>query len=228
MDDFGDLAGNAIDNHDRHMSQIDEQLGTAIDNHNRHMNNFGELAENAIENHHRHMYQDNEQLGTANENIEEGIDQGIRAFDEQANYLNSTAEVTAQEIGRAAVIGWLQVVAGQNDFSQIFRNLDDVARHIPQSIQELKEPNTILTNIADAHHEQVAIPPFVHSLTGPDENNPDYFAYDSIRDLLSGVFCWNAYLDFLENRNENLVRFRSRRTIVYFLDPPPINIVLSK
>eukprot|EP00980_Cylindrotheca_fusiformis_P013635 scaffold3511_cov92-Cylindrotheca_fusiformis.AAC.3 len=211
MDDFGDLAGNAIDNHDRHMREVNEQLGTLLN-------------------------------------------QGIGAFEEQANDLNRTAEETALIL---SFIGPLQVVAGLNRFSQVVRNLDDVARPIPQSIQELKEPNTILTHIADAHHVQTAIQ-LVHSLTnssvvsdtetgklttyffytqnnsvvdqliGPDENNPDYFAYDSIRDLLSAVFCWNAYLDFLENRNENLVRLRSRRTIVFFLDPPPINIVLSK
>eukprot|EP00980_Cylindrotheca_fusiformis_P023497 scaffold10533_cov82-Cylindrotheca_fusiformis.AAC.1 len=195
---------------------------------------------------------------------------------------NRTAEETAQEIRRAAdafegttgmtnnsieewalsmglilsFIGPLQVVAGLSHFSQIIKNLGGTGP-IPQSIQELKKPNNILRNIADAHHVQTAIQ-FVHSLTnssvrfdtetgklttyffytqnnflahqliGGDEDNPDYFAYDSIRYLLGAAFCWNEYLDFLENRNENLVRLRSRRTIVYFFDPPPINMVLEK
>eukprot|EP00980_Cylindrotheca_fusiformis_P021139 scaffold8120_cov73-Cylindrotheca_fusiformis.AAC.4 len=286
MDDFGDLAGNAIDNHDRRM--INEQLGTLLnqgirafeeqanDNHDRHMRQIDEqlgtllnqgiraFEEQTNDNHDRRIRQINEQLGTL-------LNQGIRAFEEQANDLNRTAEETAQDIRHAAdafegtasirlilsFIGPLQVVAELNHFSQVVRNLDDVARPIPQSIQELKDTNIIPTNVADATHEG-GVRRRVRSLTdssvrfdretgklttyffytqnnsvvdqliGPDENNPNYFAYDSIRDLLSAVFCWNEYLDFLENRNENLVRLGSRRTIVYFLDPPPINIVLSK
>eukprot|EP00980_Cylindrotheca_fusiformis_P029382 scaffold23463_cov69-Cylindrotheca_fusiformis.AAC.1 len=155
-----------------------------------------------------------------------------------------------------SLISPLQVVAGVNHLTQIMRNLG-ATRSIPVSIEELKVTNNILRNIADAHHVQTAIQ-FVHSLTNSSvesdtetgkltayffytQNNflahqlkqlgddPKYFVYDSIRDLLSAVSCWNIYLDFLlENRNENLVRLGSRSTKVYFLDPPPIDIALSK
>eukprot|EP00980_Cylindrotheca_fusiformis_P025680 scaffold14447_cov82-Cylindrotheca_fusiformis.AAC.2 len=172
-------------------------------------------------------------------------DSWATAFDEQANDLNRTAEETAQDIRHAAdafegtaglqwapsirlilsFIGPLQVVARLNHFSQVMRNLDDVARPIPQSIQELKDTNVILKNIADGtHQEQEQMKEFVRDLTvssirrdteagklttyffytqnnsvvdqliGPNQNDPDYFAYDSIRDLLSAVFCWNNTL----------------------------------
>eukprot|EP00980_Cylindrotheca_fusiformis_P025401 scaffold13596_cov71-Cylindrotheca_fusiformis.AAC.1 len=195
---------------------------------------------------------------TAEETAQE-IRRAADAFEGTTGMINNSIEEWAPSIGLIlSFIGPLQVVAGLNHFSQIIKNLGGTGP-IPQSIQELKEPNTILTNIAVGQLQEQMMN-FVCGLTdssmrvetdtetgklttyffytqnnsvvdqliGPDENNPDYFAYDSIRDLLSAVFCWNEYLDFLENRNENLVRLGSRRTKVYFLDPLPINIVLEK
>eukprot|EP00980_Cylindrotheca_fusiformis_P006225 scaffold1333_cov86-Cylindrotheca_fusiformis.AAC.2 len=274
MNNFGELAGNAIENHNEHMNNFGELAGNAIENHNRHMNNFGELAENAIEDHNRHMNEFREEAAAQ-------AQQGIRAFDEQADNLNRTAEETAQEIERAVdafqgttgmidnsieewapaiglilrFIGPLQVVAGLNHFSQIVRNLGG-ARPIPVSVQELKETNGILKNIAAGKHQK-QMKEFVLDLTESSMrldqetgkltlyffytqnnflvhqlkqlgNDPKYFAYDSIRDLLKAVSCWNKYFDILGNRNRDLVRLGLRSTKVYFLDPPPTNITLSK
>eukprot|EP00980_Cylindrotheca_fusiformis_P007896 scaffold1680_cov79-Cylindrotheca_fusiformis.AAC.2 len=284
FDQLNDTVGRVAEDFDRNMGETNEQLEIANINIEAGLNRFNNNVEAAIEDLDRNMGDLNEQLGNANENMEAGINQGIRAFEVQANDLNRTAEATAQDIRRAAdafegtagmidnaleewspsiafilsFIGPLQVLTGVNHFSQIIRNLG-VIGPIPQSIQELKETNVILKNIADGQHQK-QMKNFVCELTrssvglhtdraggklatyffytrnnflvrqliGPDGNNPKYFAFDSIRRLLSSVSCWNKYLDFLENRNENFARLGSRRTIVYFLDPPETKIVLPK
>eukprot|EP00980_Cylindrotheca_fusiformis_P027564 scaffold21237_cov74-Cylindrotheca_fusiformis.AAC.1 len=99
MDDFGGAV--AVESMALSADQMNATIANGVEVFSEDMDQLNDTGMRLAE-FDRNIVEVNEQLGTANANLEEGINQGIGAFEEQANDLNRTAEETAQDIRHAA------------------------------------------------------------------------------------------------------------------------------